>query len=155
MIELVRRTFDVDATVPVAWTHLARVESWPSWAKHIKSVTLTPPGPLTETSEGQLRLKGGARSTFRVEDFDPPRRWRWVGKFLTTRVHYDHLFEDVSGRARLTWIVGAEGLGAGTLGRVFGAIYVRNLDKAIPNLQAELRESGITDGMKERGLRSW
>jgi Polyketide cyclase / dehydrase and lipid transport len=141
VIELVRRTFDVDATVPVAWAHLACVESWPSWAKHIKSVTLTPPGPLTETSEGQLRLKGGARSTFRVEDFDPPRRWRWVGKFLTARVHYDHLFEDVSGGARLTWIVGAEGLGAGTLGRVFGAIYARNLDKAIPNLQAELRAS--------------
>lgn len=141
MIELVRRTFDVEASIQQAWTHLARVEAWPSWAKHIKSVTLTPPGMLTETSEGQFRLKGGARSTFRVEDFDPPRRWRWVGRFLTARVHYDHLFADASDRTRLTWIVEAEGLGAGTLGRVFGAVYARNLDKAIPNLQAELRGS--------------
>jgi hypothetical protein len=87
VIQLVRRTFDVEASIQQAWTHLARVEAWPSWAKHIKSVTLTPPGMLTETSEGQFRLKGGARSTFRVEDFDPPRRWCWVGRFLTARVH--------------------------------------------------------------------
>jgi Polyketide cyclase / dehydrase and lipid transport len=139
LIELVRRTFDVDASVEGAWAHLARVESWPSWAKHIKRVTLTPPGMLTGASEGQFRLKGGARSTFVVEEFDPPRRWRWAGRFLSARVHYDHLFEDVSGRARLTWIVEAEGFGARSLGRVFGAIYARNLDRAIPNLQAELR----------------
>jgi hypothetical protein len=142
MIELVRRTFEVDVPVSVAWAHLARVEMWPSWAKHIRSVTLTPPGTLTATSKGLLRLKGGARSTFRVEEFDAPRRWRWVGRFLTARVHYDHLFADVSNRTRLTWIVEAEGFGAGTLGRVFGAIYARNLDRAIPNLQAELRASG-------------
>lgn len=139
MIELVRRTFEVDASVPDAWEHLARVEAWPSWAKHIKSVTLSPPGALSETTEGTLRLKGGARSTFRVEAFDPPRRWCWVGSFLTVRVHYDHRFEDVSGRARLTWVVEAEGPGARTLGRAFGAIYTRNLDRAIPTLQAEFR----------------
>lgn len=139
MVELVRRAFEVDAPLDAAWAHLARVESWPTWAKHITSVTLTPPGPLTDTSEGQLRLKGGARSTFRVEQFDPPQRWRWVGPFLSVRVHYDHWFADVDGRTRLTWIVDAEGPGAGTLGRIFGAVYAHNLDKAIPNLQAQLR----------------
>jgi ligand-binding SRPBCC domain-containing protein len=141
MIELVRRSFEVDAPLDETWAHLARVESWPSWAKHIKSVTLTPAGMLTAASEGQLHLKNGARSTFRMEEFDPPRRWQWVGPFLSVRVHYDHWFADVDGRTRLTWIVDADGLGAGTLGRVFGAIYARNLDKAIPNLQAELRSS--------------
>lgn len=141
MIELVRRTFDVDATVPAAWTHLALVEAWPSWAKHITSVTLAPPGALTATSQGEFRLKGGIRSTFRVEDFDYPRRWRWAGSFLTVRVHYDHLFDDGPRGARLTWIVAADGLGAGTVGRVFAAIYARNLDRAIPNLQAQLRAS--------------
>jgi hypothetical protein len=139
VIELVRRTFEVDASIQQAWAHLARVESWPSWAKHIKSVTLNPAGMLTAASEGQFRLKGGALATFRVEEFDPPRRWRWVGPFLSVRVHYDHWFADADGRTRLTWIVDAEGPGAGTLGRVFGAIYARSLDKAIPNLQAELR----------------
>jgi Polyketide cyclase / dehydrase and lipid transport len=139
VIELVRRTFEVDVRVEEAWTHLARVESWPSWAHHIKSVRLTPPGMLTAASEGQLRLKGGVRSTFRMDQFDPPRRWRWVGQFLSVRVCYDHQFVDADGRARLTWIVWAEDPGARSLGRVFGAIYAHNLDKAIPNLQAELR----------------
>jgi hypothetical protein len=139
MVELVRRAFDVDASVNEAWAHLARVESWPSWAHHIRTVTVTPPGLLTNASTGQLRLKGGARSTFRMEEFDPPRRWRWVGRFLSVRVHYDHLFAEADRRTRLTWVVEAEGPGSRTLGRVFGAVYARNLDKAIPNLQAQLR----------------
>ena len=142
MVELLRRTFDVEVLLDEAWEHLALVESWPSWAPHIKSVKLAPPGTLTGKSEGQFRLKGGIRATFRVEEFDPPRRWQWVGRFLSVRVHYDHLFEGVEPSTRLTWIVAAEGPGAATLGRVFGAIYARNLDKAIPNLQAQLRSSG-------------
>ena len=82
--ELVRREFTVDVPLQRAWDHLADVESWPSWARHIKRVTLDPPGRLTERSAGAFRL-------------------------------------------------------AASLGRVFGAIYARNLDKAIPNLQRELR----------------
>ena len=141
MVELLRRAFDVEVSLDEAWEHLALVESWPAWASHIKSVRLAPPGALTDRSEGQFRLKGGIRSTFLVEEFDPPRRWQWVGRFLSVRVHYDHRFETVEPNTRLTWIVAAEGLGAATLGRVFGAIYARNLDKAIPNLQAQLRSS--------------
>jgi len=142
MIELVAREFTVDVPLDDAWDHLARVERWPSWAKHIKRVVLEPPGPLTDASAGTFRLAGGARSTFRMEIYDPPKRWQWVGNFLTTRVHYDHRFEPVSpDRTRLIWTVAAEGPGSATLGRVFGAIYARNLDKAIPNLQAELRPS--------------
>ena len=49
------------------------------------------------------------------------------------RVHYDRRFEPVDEeRSRLTWIVVADGLGAATLGRLFGALYARKLDRAIP-----------------------
>src|SRR5439155_10626148 len=96
---------------------------------------LTPRGLLTAASEVQFRFKGGFRSTFRVEVFDPPRRWRWVGRFLSVRVYYDHWFADADGRTRLMWIVDAEGSGASTLGRGFAAIYARLLDRAILNLQ--------------------
>ena len=137
--ELVRREFVVDVGLQDAWKHLANIESWTSWAKHIKRVTLQPPGPLTDHSAGTFRLAGGARSTFRMEVFEPPTRWQWVGRFLTANVHYDHLFGVVDDRhARLVWTVVADGLGEASLGRVFGAIYARNLDRAIPNLQAEL-----------------
>ena len=140
MIELLVREFEVDVPLERAWDYLARVENWPSWAKHIKRVTLEPPGPLTETSAGAFRLAGGVRSTFWMEVYDPPRRWQWVGRFLTVRVHYDHGFEAVNAeQTRLIWTVGAVGPGSASLGRAFGAIYARNLDKAIPNLQAELR----------------
>jgi hypothetical protein len=140
VIELVVREFTVDVSVDQAWDQLARVEQWTSWAKHIKRVTLEPKGPLTESSAGAFRLAGGARSTFRMEVYVPLKRWQWVGRFLTIQVHYDHLFESVDSKhTRLIWTVAAEGPGSATLGRLFGAIYARNLDKAIPNLQAELR----------------
>ena len=140
MIELVAREFTVDVPLGDAWDHLAQVERWTSWAKHIKRVELEPPGPLTDHSAGTFRLAGGARSTFRMENYDPPQRWQWVGRFLTARVHYDHRFEPVDAdHTRLIWTVTAVGPASGTLGRVFGAIYARNLDQAIPNLQAELR----------------
>ena len=139
MRELVRREFVVDAPLQRTWDHLANVEGWTSWAKHIKRVTVDPPGPLTERSAGTFRLAGGARSTFRMEVYTPPTRWQWVGRFLTVDVHYDHCFESINdGRTRLVWTVSADGSGEGSLGRVFGAIYARNLDKAIPNLQREL-----------------
>ena len=138
--ELVRREFTVDVALQRAWDRVADVESWPSWAKHIKRVTLDPPGPLTERSAGAFRLAGGMRSTFRMETYEPPQRWQWVGRFLTADVHYDHRFEAIDeGRTRLVWTVVADGPGEASLGRVFGAIYARNLDQAIPNLQRELR----------------
>jgi hypothetical protein len=138
--ELVRRDFTVDVPLQEAWDHLANVESWTSWAKHIKRVTLTPAGLLTGDSAGAFRLAGGARSTFRMEDYEPPTRWLWVGRFLTAKVYYDHRFEAIDdAHTRLVWTVSADGPGERSLGGVFGTIYARNLDKAIPNLQRELR----------------
>ena len=142
MRELVRREFTVDASIEEAWDYLAQVERWPSWARHIKRVTLEPAGPLTARSAGSFHLRGGVRSTFRMESFEKPTRWQWAGPFLTTKVHYDHRFEPVDPtHTRLTWIVAAEGPGSGLLGRVFGAIYARNLDRAIPRLQSEIASS--------------
>lgn len=136
----------VDVPLQAAWERLTRVEEWPSWAKHIKGVQLRPTGLLTGTSEGSFRLAGGVRSTFRMEAYDPPQRWQWVGRFLTVRVHYDHRFEPIDeGHTRLTWTVDVEGPGTRPLGQVFGAIYNRNLDRAIPNLQAEMRSTPGTD----------
>jgi len=139
-LELVRRDFAVDAALAEAWDRLAQVETWPQWARHIKSVTLRPSGPLVSTSEGVFRLAGGVRSTFRMEAWDPPHRWQWVGRFLTVNVHYDHRFYAMgAARARCVWTVQVDGFGSHSLGRIFGAIYARNLDRGIPRLQAQLR----------------
>jgi hypothetical protein len=54
-------------------------------------------------------------------------------------VHYDHRFEAVSaGRTKLTWLVSGEGFAISILGRVFAAIYHRNLNQAIPLLIDEI-----------------
>ncbi len=54
-------------------------------------------------------------------------------------VHYDHRFRIAGeGETEISFVVDAEGFGAGVLGRLFGAIYKQNLEKAIPNLIVEL-----------------
>jgi hypothetical protein len=109
---------------------------------HIRRVELTPPGELSKDSAGRLHLAGGIRSTFKMTEFVPPSHWRWAGRFLWMTVHYDHRFEaTANGGTVIRFVVDAEGLGVGVLGRLFAAIYRRNLDRAIPRLVRELEGS--------------
>lgn len=133
------RTFDVPVSRERAWDHLARVASWPTWARHIRSIRLEPEGPLTAETSGVIRLTNGIRSSFRMDDLSPPDRWLWSGGFLWMTVHYDHAFEATGPNAsRLRFVVDVKGFGARAIGRLFRAIYARNLDKAILNLIQEL-----------------
>ena len=137
---LIRRDFEVEAPLERAWTLLARVSEWPSWARHIRSIDIEPADGLRLGSRGRIRLRNGMQSKFVVVEFNPGSNWKWVGPFLWLNVHYDHRFEQVAaGRTKLTWVVGAEGPGVGTLGRLFARIYRRSMDKAIPRLIAQMR----------------
>jgi hypothetical protein len=139
MRRFLERTFEVDAPPGVAWDHLARVERWPTWAKHIRSVTLEPAGPLGPHSAGVIRLANRITSRFAMTAFEPGRRWTWAGKFLWLRVSYDHRFEPTArGGTRIAFTVDGGGFGSGSLGRLFAKAYAGNLDRAIPNLVAEL-----------------
>ncbi|MGH7495482.1 MAG: SRPBCC family protein [bacterium] len=140
MITLIRREFVVEAPLETAWRHLAQVERWPTWAKHIKHVELSPAGELTPASRGLFRLSIGIKSEFRMAEMKVPRHWKWSGPFLWLTIHYDHQFEALDHRcAKLIWIVEAEGFGALIFGSVFALVYNRNLDRAIPRLQAEMK----------------
>jgi len=153
MITLIRREFTVNAPNAQAWQHLSRVEEWPSWAVHIRRIELVPPGALTAQSVGRIHLRNGIRSTFRVVEFSPGRNWKWVGRFLWLTVHYDHRFEEIDDQnTRLVWIVEAEGRGASILGRLFAALYSRNLDRAIPALVAEMNRTAAA-AIGDRGGR--
>ena len=44
MITLLQRDFTVNVPLQQAWDLLARIEEWPSWARHIKKIDLQPPG---------------------------------------------------------------------------------------------------------------
>ena len=140
-----RREFTVNLSVEKAWQHLARVEQWPSWAKHIEQVEVQPPGELGPQSTGRLHLTNGLKPVFRMTEFNPHRNWKWVGGFLWLTVYYDHLFDELNPtQTRLTWVIEAKGLWASVLGRLFANIYSKSLDRAIPLLVEEMNASSVS-----------
>jgi hypothetical protein len=142
MIELLRREFTVQVPPEAAWRHLARIEEWPSWARHIKQVQAAPKGELAAVSSGIIHLTNGVKSKFTMTEFNPHRNWKWVGGFLWSTVHYDHIFEPLdAGQTKLIFVIEAEGLGVRVLGRLFAHVYNKNLDTAIPLLVAEINSS--------------
>jgi hypothetical protein len=139
MVRLLERRFVVKTSLERAWARLEKVEQWPTWARHIRRIELRPPGPLTLESEGTIQLNNGIRSTFRIEELTPGRNWKWAGPFLWMTVHYDHRFNRTGSEGlEVRFVLDGEGFGAGVFGRVFAAIYARNLDRAIPRLVREL-----------------
>ena len=134
-MRLLERRFRVKAPLDRAWRHLERVERWPTWARHIRRIDLTPSGSLRADSAGELVLTNGIRSTFRMEELNTRVNWKWTGPFLWIAVHYDHRFTDAGpAGTEIGFVLDGEGFGVGVFGRVFAAIYARSLDRAIPNL---------------------
>jgi hypothetical protein len=139
MVRLLERRFVVKTSLERAWARLEKVEQWPTWARHIRRIELRPPGSLTLESEGTIQLNNGIRSTFRIEELTPGRNWKWAGPFLWMTVHYDHQFNRTGPEElEVRFVLDGEGFGAGVFGRLFAAIYARNLDRAIPRLVREL-----------------
>jgi hypothetical protein len=141
-MRLLERRFKVKVPLEKAWAHLEQVERWPSWARHIRRIELRPPGALQAGSEGTIQLSNGIRSTFRMTELSPEVRWKWSGPFLWITVHYDHLFARTApAETEIGFVLDGEGFGVGIFGRVFAAIYALNLDRAIPNLVAEMERT--------------
>jgi Polyketide cyclase / dehydrase and lipid transport len=142
VVTLIQREFTVGVPLQKAWEHLARVDQWPSWAVHTKRIDLQPPGELGPQSTGVLHLVNGMKPAFRVTEFNPPRNWIWVGRFLWLTVIYDHQFEELdAGHTKLTFIVQGRGFGARILGPFFAKLCRGSLEKAIPLLIAEMNAS--------------
>src|SRR5262245_60353913 len=106
MRTLLRREFIVNQPLIVAWNHLARIEDWPSWARHVKEIQLQPPGELGPTSTGIIHLTNGIKPAFQVTEFNVPHNWKWISQFLWLTVIYDHKFEALDAeRTKLIFIV--------------------------------------------------
>ena len=135
MITLIRRDFTVDLALEKAWRHFARLDQWPSWAKHIHRVEVKQPSELGPQSSAILHLKNGVKCSFTMTEFNPYRNWKWVGRFLWLTIHYDHRFEELNPQqTRLTFVIEGEGLAVGIFGKLFAKVYNKNLDRAIPAL---------------------
>jgi len=139
MKRIVDRSFTVLAPLEVAWNHLAEVEQWPTWAKHIRSVAKSPEGPLSLETQGTLTLSNGAKTTFRMTEFEPLKHWKWVGSLFGFEFHYDHIFtERGPGQTTIRFVVEAEGWSVALFGSIFGWAYRRNLTRAVPLLVQEM-----------------
>ena len=139
MKRLLERTFIVEAAAEQAWAELLAAEQWPRWAQHLRSVQVTPPGRVGPGSRATLKLKNRTKARVRVTEFEDGRRFRWEGSFLWMGLGYDHLVTtDEVGRVSITFVVDGAGVGINTIGPRFASSYARNLDRAIPRLQALL-----------------
>jgi len=152
MITLIRREFTVELPIEKAWRHFARVEQWPSWAKHIKQVEVRPPGELGPGSTGRLNLNNGIKSgwpgssaSFTVTEFNPYHNWKWVAPLLWLTCHYDHLFEELNPtQTKITFVIEGQGFGNSVIGRLFAKIYSKDLDRAIALLIQEMNASRVS-----------
>jgi carbon monoxide dehydrogenase subunit G len=129
---LVERSFEVALPPAEAWAALADVARWPSWAPHIASVRVEPPGPVGAGTSGTFAFRPAGRSRFTMTAFDPPRSWTWTGRVMGVTIDYEHRFEPVAPAAtRLVWVVRSRQR-PGLRARAFGAIYARLIDRAWP-----------------------
>jgi hypothetical protein len=139
---LLRREFTVELPLEKAWHYLARVEQWPSWARHIKQVEVQPAGELRLGSTGRMVLTNGLKPAWKVTEFNPYRSWKWVGGFLWLTIYYDHRFEELNPtQTKITFELEASGFGKSVIGRLFARIYSRTLDRAIALLVQEMNAS--------------
>lgn len=139
MKRLIERSFEISASLADAWNHFAQVEKWPSWARHIRKVELHPTGELGPHTHGRLHLRNGMKSEFSMTSYEPHMSWQWSGPFLWMHIDYDHRFRVVDERTtEMTFVVEGSGFGINFFGPIFATIYNRNLDRAIPNLIAEM-----------------
>jgi len=136
--ELLRRDFTVEAPLDSAWRAFADVAAWPSWAPHLRRVTVSPPGLIGPASTGSLSFRPIGRSGFRISSYEEYANWEWAGKVMWLTIRYDHRFAADGDRTRMTWTVSEDSDKRSTLGRLFAAGYARLVDRAIPRLQAQL-----------------
>lgn len=135
---LVERSFEVPIAARDAWSALADVEVWPTWAPHIATARTTPPGPVGAETSGTFRFRPAGRSRFTMTGFDPPHSWTWTGRAMGTVIDYEHRFEPSSPNStRLVWRVRSRGR-AGVRARLFAAVYGRLIDRAWPRFQASV-----------------
>ena len=136
---VIDKSFIVRAPIEVAWNHVAEIEKWPSWAKHIRSVVKSPPGPISSDTRATLKLANGLKTTFQMIEFEPLRHWKWAGPFLGSQILYDHIFSrDEHGQTTIRFTVDVTGGPSALFRGIFSRIYRRNLERAVPLLVQEI-----------------
>ena len=143
MKERLTRSVVVDAPLEVAWAYLSTPEQWPqTWAGHIRQVECDPPGAVTATTQGVLRMKEGFTSRLTMTEFRPGRNWKWVGRGrIGPTLVFDHRFNAVDeNRTEIDFVVETAGFLEPVFGRLNSVYLGRKLDRNLPRLVADLNE---------------
>lgn len=136
-----RRDFVVEVPKDRAWEHFNQAAAWPSWAGYIKSVEVTPAGPIGPTTIGTVHLQNGRSTTFHVTAFEPETHWQWSTNVAWLTLDYDHQFLRVSDlQTRIVLHMKVKGFGKSLLAFVVGQMAGGDLDAAIPKLVQEMNE---------------
>ena len=78
-------------------------------------------------------------------EFNAPRHWKWVGSFLGSQILYDHIFSQTDpGQTTVRFTVDVGGGPGALLRGIFGRIYRKNLERAVPLLVQEIEAAAIS-----------
>lgn len=139
MVEVVREQVLVDRPASIAWSHLAHLEEWPSWAEHITRMEPTPPGDLRDSTHVLLHMRAGPRNEMKVTEYDPPNRWVWEGRSFGVTTRFEHRFEGVGDNATRIWFLGWMNGPLSFIGApIFRRMMHGYLVKALPKLKLEI-----------------
>ncbi len=93
---------NVAASPEALWGVVADVERWPELTASMRSVKLLTPGPLGPGSEARIRQPRLPAQTWRVDQFEPGKRFSWTSSTMGTKVEAAHLVSGDGSGSRLT-----------------------------------------------------
>jgi uncharacterized protein YndB with AHSA1/START domain len=103
---VIHHAIDVDATPEQAWRVFTDLTTWPRWFPNAVSARALRPDPFRPGGAIEVSLSvpvvGSLTLRLDVEEADPPRLVRWVGKAWGVRGDHRYTFEDRGKWTRVT-----------------------------------------------------
>jgi hypothetical protein len=136
----IHHAIDVEATPAEVWRVFSDLSTWPRWFPNATAarVQLGPPWRKGAVLEVDLAVPvvGALVLRLDVEEAEPARRVRWVGKVWGIRGDHTYTFEDRGGWTRLTSHETFGGMLAGFADRLGRDTIDRSAHEAVAKLKA-------------------
>ena len=72
-------------------------------------------------------------------EFERLQHWKWAGRLFGSQILYDHVFSQVEpGQTAIRFTVDITGRLGVLIGGIFGRIYRKNLERAVPLLVRQI-----------------
>ncbi len=139
---LIARTVSISAPPAKVWQVITRVERWPEWATHMKSLVPQGEGPVGLGSRVRVKAKGLPGSIWEVTEFEPQRSYTWVTSLAPgLSMTGGHVVEPEDDGSRATLSLEASGPLAAVVGPLLAIVFRRNTRLATDGLKAYCERS--------------